>query len=712
MQEKWNMELAGEEIVFETGKYAKQANGATLVRYGETVVLVTAAMSEPREGIDYLPLMVNYEERVYSIGKIPGSISRREGRPRDSATHNARLIDRPLRPLFPQEMRHDIQVIATILSVDHDNEPDVAALNGASLALSISDIPFSGPVGGVKVGLVDGELLINPDEEQRADSRLNLTVAGTEDAVLMVEAEANEVKEEVMLDAIEKAHEEIKKIVAFQTKVMAEVGLEKYEFSPDTVGADLEERVRNYFTNDIRQAVQIQEKLARNEELDELKEKAREYFVEGEDYSELNRDETRKKKKQIQKDVKKIFEKILKEEIRRLITEQGTRPDGREPEDIRPIWCEVGMLPRVHGSGVFTRGQTQAMSVVTLGASSDEKILFGLGEDEKKRYMHHYNFPPFSVGETNPLRSPGRREIGHGILGEKALKPMIPDRDEFPYTIRVVSEVLESNGSSSQASICGSSLALMDAGVPIKKPVAGIAMGLIKEDDEVAILADIQGMEDHYGDMDFKVAGTKDGITALQMDIKIKGISREIMARALNKARKGRLYIMERMLEVISEPREELSPHAPSMITMNIKPEKIRLVIGPGGKMINEIIEKTGVQIDIEDDGSVYILAEDQDSGENARQMIDNLTKEAEVGEIYTGTVKNIMDFGAFVEILPGKEGLVHVSEISNEYVKNVEDELSVGDEIKVKLTEIDEQDRLNLSRKEALKELGESDKE
>ena len=712
MQEKWNMELAGEEIIFESGKYAKQANGSTLVTFGETVVLVTATMSEPREGINYLPLMVNYEERVYSIGKIPGSISRREGRPRDSATHNARLIDRPLRPLFPQEMRHDIQVICTILSVDHDHEPDIAALNGASLALSISDIPFSGPVGGVKVGLVEEELVINPDEEQRENSRLNLTVAGTEDAVLMVEAEANEVTEEVMLDAIEKAHEEIKNIVAFQENIVDKVDPDKYEFSPETVEQDLETRVREYITEDISQTVQIQEKLARREALDELKEKAANYFVENEDYSDLERDEVRERKNKLRQDVDNIFDDVLKEEIRSLITEQGKRPDGREPDEIRPIWCEVGVLPRVHGSGVFTRGQTQAMSVVTLGASSDEKILFGLGEDEKKRYMHHYNFPPYSVGETNPLRSPGRREIGHGILGEKALKPMIPEREEFPYTIRVVSEVLESNGSSSQASICGSSLALMDAGVPIKKPVAGIAMGLIKEGDQVAILADIQGMEDHYGDMDFKVAGTRDGITALQMDIKIEGISREIMARALKKARQGRLHIMDNMLDVISEPRPELSPHAPSMITMKIKPEKIRLVIGPGGKMINEIIEKTGVQIDIEDDGAVYILAEDQESGEEARQMVDNLTKDAEVGEIYTGTVKNIMDFGAFVEILPGKEGLVHVSEISDKYVKEVEDELSVGDEIKVKLTEIDDQDRLNLSRKEALKELGGTDKE
>ncbi|MFW5985217.1 MAG: polyribonucleotide nucleotidyltransferase [Halanaerobiaceae bacterium] len=697
MDKKWDMQLAESNFSIETGKYAKQANGSVLVRFGDTVVLVTATMSEPREGINYLPLMVNYEERIYSIGKIPGSINRREGRPRDSATHNARLIDRPLRPLFPQEMRHDIQVIATILSVDHDNEPDIAALNGASMALSISDIPFAGPVGGVKVGYVDEELIINPDEEQRENSLLDLTVAGTEDAVLMVEAEANEVQEEVMLDAIEMAHQEIKKIVAFQNDIAEEVGKEKFEFTPETPEQDLKEEVRDFATAEMRKAIQTEEKGARNEAIDEVKEQTKEHFVD--QVAEDKKDEREEK-------VAKILEDILKEEVRSLITEEGVRPDGRGPEDIRDIWCEVGVLPLTHGSGVFTRGQTQALSVVTLGASSDEKTLFGLGEDEKKRYMHHYNFPPYSVGETNPLRSPGRREIGHGILGERALKPMIPEREEFPYTIRVVSEVLESNGSSSQASICGSTLALMDAGVPIKKPVAGIAMGLMKEGDNVAILADIQGMEDHYGDMDFKVAGTKEGITALQMDMKIGGISKDILRKALNKAREGRLHIMDKMLDVISEPRAELSPNAPAMITMKIDPEKIRLVIGPGGKVINEIIEETGVQIDIEDDGAVYILAEDQESGQEAKKMVENLTEDVEVGKIYDGVVKNIMDFGAFVEILPGKEGLVHVSEISDEYVKEVSDELSVGDEIKVKLTEIDDQDRLNLSRKQALKEL------
>lgn len=706
MVDKWDMQLGERNLSFETGKYAKQANGSVLVRYEDTVVLVTATMSEPRAGIDYLPLMVNYEERIYSIGKIPGSINRREGRPRDSATHNARLIDRPLRPLFPQEMRHDIQVIATILSVNHDHEPDIAALNGASAALSISDIPFEGPIGGVKIGMLEGgDLIINPDEKQREESSLDLTVAGTEDAVLMVEASGDEVPEEIILEGIEKAHREIKKIAAFQKDMVKEVGKEKFEFTPEPIPEDLEKQVRDFAAEDFRKAIQIEKKLARSEAVDRVKEETKEHFLQ-----EIP-EEKEKKREELSDRISKILDKIEKEEVRSLIIEQGIRPDGRKPEEIRPIWCEVQTLPRAHGSAVFTRGETQAMSVVTLGASSDEKTLFGLGEDRTKRYMHHYNFPPYSVGETNPLHSPGRREIGHGLLGESALRPMIPDTEEFPYTVRVVSEILESNGSSSQASICGSSLALMDAGVPIKKPVSGIAMGLIKEDDRVAVLSDIQGMEDHHGDMDFKVAGTRDGITALQMDIKIGGISKEIMSRALEKARAGRLHIMDKMQEVIPEPRAELSPNAPSMITMKIDPEKIRLVIGPGGKVINNIIDETGVEIDIEDDGTVYILADDQESGEEARKMVENLTKEAVVGEIYEGTVKNIMDFGAFVEILPGKEGLVHVSEISDDYVKEVSDVLSEGDKIQVKLTEIDDQNRLNLSRKEALKELEKEDK-
>lgn len=699
MYKNWSFELAGRQFSFETGKYAKQANGSVLARYGDTVVLVTATMSEPREGIDFFPLMVNYEERVYAIGKIPGSITRREGRPRDVATLAARLIDRPLRPLFPKGFRHDVQIVATILSVDNDHEPDILAMNGASAALTLSDIPFSGPIGGVKVGLVDDELVINPDEEQREKSILDLTVAGTKDAVLMVEAGANEVSEEIMLDAIELAHEEIKKIVEFQERLREEAGKEKIEFKVDEIDPELEKEVRDYITEDLEKALKTFDKLERNSKIDQVKDEALNYFAEK--YGSENDQEQNKLKI-----ISNLLDQITKELVRKMVLDEGIRPDGRKPDEIRPIWCEVGVLPRVHGSGVFTRGQTQAMSVVTLGATSDEQILFGLGEEETKRYMHHYNFPPYSVGETSPLRSPGRREIGHGALGERALRPMIPPQEEFPYTIRVVSEVLESNGSTSQASICGSTLALMDAGVPIKEPVAGIAMGLMKEGDKVAILSDIQGLEDFNGDMDFKVAGTKNGITALQMDIKIHGISKDILTKALEQARKGRLYILDKMLEVIDKPREELSPYAPSMITMKVDPEKIRYVIGPGGKMINKIIDETGVRIDIDDDGSVFILADDQENGEKARKMIENLTRDVVVGEIYEGTVKKIMNFGAFVEFLPGQEGLVHISQLADHHVKKVEDEVSVGDKIPVKVTEIDNQGRINLSRKEALKEL------
>ncbi|MFW5998389.1 MAG: polyribonucleotide nucleotidyltransferase [Halanaerobiaceae bacterium] len=696
MNQQWNLNLADKDLSIETGKYAKQANGAVMARYGDTAVLVTATMSEPREGIDYFPLMVNYEERVYAIGKIPGSINRREGRPRDVATLAARVIDRPLRPLFPEGFRHDVQVIATVMSVDDDCEPDILAMNGASAALTLSDIPFDGPIGGVKVGLIEGDYVINPGEEQRENSKLDLTVAGTEDAVLMVEAGAEEVKEENMIEAIEIAHREIKEIVKFQKSMQKDAGKEKFEFVPEKISESFEKKVRNYVISEVEETIKIGDKEERENKMDEIKEEAQEHFTKG--IEEENKEEKKN-------EISNIIDDIIKKEFRRMVTENKIRPGGRNPEDIRSIWCEVGIFPKTHGSGVFTRGQTQAMSVATLGASSDEKTLFGLGEEEKKRYMHHYNFPPFSVGETNPLRSPGRREIGHGFLGERALKPMIPDREEFPYTIRVVSEVLESNGSSSQASICGSTLALMDAGVPIKKPVAGIAMGLIKEDDEITILSDILGMEDHYGDMDFKVAGTETGITALQMDIKIQGISKEVLTRALKRAREGRLYILDKMTDVIAEPREELSPQAPYMITMKINPEKIRHVIGPGGKMINKIIDETGVKIDIEDNGEVYILAEDKENGEEAKKMIENLTREVVVGEIYEGTVKRVVDFGAFVEILPGKEGLVHISQIADYHVKEVGDVLSVGDSVPVKVTEIDDKGRINLSRKKALKE-------
>ncbi len=700
MEQVWKFDLSGKKMSFETGKLAKQANGSVVVKYGDSVVLVTATMSEPREGIDYFPLMVNYEERVYAIGKIPGSITRREGRPRDNATLTARLIDRSLRPLFPKGFRLDVQVIATVLSVDNDCEPDILALNAASVALSISDIPFDGPIAGVKVGLVDDELIINPDEEQREKSKLDLIVAGTEEAVLMVEAGAEEVSEEIMLDAIDLAHKEIIKIVQEQKKMVKDIGKEKYKFEPEIISEELEKEVREYIIDDLNKALQTFEKQERNNKVDETKDKTIEYF------KEYLSDDPKVEKKI--KQIKNLIDIISKELVRKLITEKGIRPDNRKTDEIRPVSSEVSVLPRTHGSGIFTRGQTQALSVATLGASSDEQILFGLGEEEKKRYMHHYNFPPYSVGETRPIRSPGRREIGHGALGERALRAVIPEQSDFPYTIRVVSEVLESNGSSSQASICGSTLALMDAGVPIKEPVAGIAMGLIKQGDKITILSDIQGIEDFYGDMDFKVAGTENGITALQMDMKIKGISIEIMRKALKQAKEGRLYILNKMLEVIDKPREELSPYAPLMITLTIDPEKIRFVIGPGGKTINKIIEETDAKIDIDDDGTVFILAEDKEKGNKAKKMIEDLTKDVEVGELYEGTVKKILNFGAFVEFLPGKEGLIHISKIADYHVKEVSDELSVGDIVPVKVIEIDDQNRINLSRKDALKELEE----
>ncbi|MGM0444967.1 MAG: polyribonucleotide nucleotidyltransferase [Bacillota bacterium] len=695
MTYNWKTDFAGTEIEFETGKLAKQANGAVTVKYGDSKVLVTATMSGPREGMNYFPLMVNYEERIYSIGKIPGSVNRREGRPRDFATLSARLIDRPLRPLFPDGMRHDVQVIATILSVDGDHEPDIIAMNGASAALTLSDIPFDGPIGGVKVGLVDDELVINPNEEQRENSKLDLTVAGTEDAVLMVEAGADEVSEDIMLEAIDKAHQEIKKIVEAQKEMRKEAGKEKQVIDlVNDVDNDIENLVRNYASEKLKEAIDTVDKLKRQELIDQLKEETFEYL-------EGQLDDFEDRQNEYKKMLGTVFDTLTKEKVREMILKEKKRPDGREYDEIRPIWGEVSALPRTHGSAVFTRGETQVLSVVTLGASSDEKTMFGLGEDQTKRFMHHYNFPPYSVGETNFLRSPGRREIGHGHLGERALKPMIPTKEEFPYTIRIVSEVLESNGSSSQASICGSSMALMDAGVNIKNPVSGIAMGLIKEGEDYAILSDIQGMEDHYGDMDFKVAGTPNGITALQMDIKVTGLSQELLKKALNKAKKGRLHILDKMLEVIDGPRENLSEYAPLIMTMNINPDKIRFVIGPGGKMINKIIDETDASIDIEDDGTIFIMADTQEKGLRAKEMIEDLTREVEVGEVYKGKVVKIMNFGAFVEILPGKEGLVHISKIADRHIDEVTDVLSEGDEIKVKVIKIDDKDRINLSMKD-----------
>lgn len=686
----FRMELAGRELVVETGKMAQQANGAALVRYGDTAVLVTATASDkPREGIDFFPLSVDYEERLYSVGKIPGGFIKREGKPTEKAILTARLIDRPIRPLFPKGFRNDVQVIATVLSVDQNNPPDVTAMIGSSVALSISDIPFLGPTGSVIVGLVDGEFVINPNIEQQERSEMHLVVSGTRDAIMMVEAGANQVPEDVMLEAIMFGHEYIKKIVDFIDGIVAKAGKEKMEVPLYEIDPELEKEVREYATQKLIDAILNPDKQERNKQIDLVKEETKEYFIEKYPEKDMEVDD--------------ILYTITKEEVRRLILEEGKRPDDRKVDEIRPIACEIGVFKRTHGSALFTRGQTQVLTVATLGAMGDVQILDDLGLEEFKRYMHHYNFPPFSVGETRFLRGPGRREIGHGALAERALEPVIPTEEEFPYTIRLVSEVLSSNGSTSQASVCGSTLALMDAGVPIKAPVAGIAMGLIKEGDKVAVLSDIQGIEDFLGDMDFKVAGTEKGITAIQMDIKIPGIDRDILEKALEQARRGRLFILQKMMEAISEPRKEISPYAPKIIRTVVDPEKIRDIIGPGGKTINKIINQTGVKIDIEDDGRLFIAAPDRESGEKALKIIETITKDIEVGEVYLGKVLRITDFGAFVEIVPGKEGMIHISKLAHERVRKVEDVLKVGDEVLVKVVDVDSQGRINLSRKDLL---------
>ncbi|GAB6137605.1 polyribonucleotide nucleotidyltransferase [Halanaerobaculum tunisiense] len=698
MANEWSMELGGANLTIETGDLAQQANGSVLVRYGDTVVLVTATMSDPRPGINYFPLMVNYEERLYAAGKIPGGFIKREGKPSDAATLTARLIDRPLRPLFPTGFRHDVQVIATVLSVDSDNAPDIAAMIGASAALSISDIPFDGPIAGVKVGLIEGEYIINPSIEQMKESELDLTVAGTEEAVMMVEAGANEVPEEEIIEAIDFGHQSVQEIVRLEQEMVAQIGKEKADVDLEIVDRpEIATEVREYVGDSMKEALQTKDKATRDQQVDQVKEETTNHFVDKYDEAE--------DLEEIKQAVSETLDQISKEAIRNLVMEEGTRIDGRDLDEVRSIWSDVDLLPRAHGSGVFTRGQTQALTVATLGAVGDEQVLDGLEEKESKRYMHHYNFPPYSVGETNPLRSPGRREIGHGTLGERALRPMIPNSDEFPYTLRLVSEVLSSNGSTSQASICGSTLALMDAGVPIKAPVAGIAMGLIKRDDEIAILSDIQGIEDHNGDMDFKVAGTKEGITALQLDIKIEGISTDILEQGLQQAREGRLHILDKMLETIDQPRQEKSEHAPAIMTLEIDEDKIKDVIGKGGKTIKGIIDETGVDIDIEDDGTIYISAADQTSGQEAKQIIEELTKEIEVGDYHMGQVKRTTDFGAFVEVAPGKEGLLHISELADRHVKDVENIVEKGDELLVKVIDIDDRDRISLSRKQALSE-------
>jgi polyribonucleotide nucleotidyltransferase len=689
----FSIDWAGRPLTVEIGQLAKQANGAALVRYGDTVVLCTATASKEAKNVDFFPLTVNYEERLYAVGKIPGGFIKREGRPSEKAILASRLIDRPIRPLFAEGFRNEVQVVSMVMSVDQNCSSEIAAMFGSSLALCISDIPFEGPIAGVIVGRVDGQFVINPTIEQMEKSDIHLVVAGTKDAINMVEAGADEVPEEVMLEAIMFGHEEIKRLIAFQEEITSKVGKEKMEVQLYEIDEELEKAIREMAEEDIHRAVQVPEKLAREDAINEVISSI------VAKYEEQEADEDTLKQ------VKEILHKLVKEEVRRLITVEKIRPDGRKVDEIRPLSSEVGLLPRTHGSGLFTRGQTQALTICTLGALGDVQILDGLGIEETKRFMHHYNFPPFSVGETGPMRGPGRREIGHGALGERALEPVIPSEKEFPYTIRLVSEVLESNGSTSQASICASTLAMMDAGVPIKAPVAGIAMGLVKSGDNYTILTDIQGMEDHLGDMDFKVAGTAKGVTALQMDIKIAGLSREILEEALQQAKKGRMQILEHMMQTISEPRKNLSKYAPKILTMVINPEKIREVIGPSGKQINKIIEETGVKIDIEQDGTIFISSVNEEMNHKAKKIIEDIVREVEVGQIYLGKVKRIEKFGAFVELFNGKDGLVHISELAEERIGKVEDVVSLGDEILVKVMEIDKQGRINLSRKAVLRD-------
>lgn len=686
----FSTELGGRPLTIETGKIAKQANGSVLIRYGETAVVVAVTGTDtPREGVDFFPLTVDFEEKMYAVGKIPGGFLRREGRPPETAILTSRLIDRPIRPMFPDGYHNDVQIVATAVSVDPDNAPDIPAMIGASCALSISDIPFEGPIAGVRVGRVDGKFIINPTLEQAAVSEMNVAVAGTKEAILMVEVGAKEVSEQVMLDAILFGHEEIKKLVAFQEQIQAEVGKPKMEFTPYVPPEALSKEIMEYGEPKIHDALMDPDKLHRDKMVSETKEAILEHFVELYPESEI--------------DIAHIVQKLVKKVFRHIITHDKIRPDGRALDEVRPISCEVGLLARPHGCSLFTRGQTQVLNCLALAPLREAQTLDGLGTELTKRYIHHYNFPPYSVGETRPLRSPGRREIGHGALAERALLPVIPSEEEFPYTIRLVSEVLESNGSSSMASTCASTLSLMDAGVPIKAPVSGVAMGLVKEGDDITILTDIQGLEDANGDMDFKVAGTEKGITAIQMDIKIDGINRQIFEQALEQARKGRAYILGKMLECIPAPRPSLKEHAPKITTLKINPDKIKDVIGPGGKVIKKITEESGAKIDIEEDGTVYVAAADQASANKAIEAINAITAEPEIGKIYTGKVTRLMNFGAFVEFMPGREGLVHISQLAKERVEKVEDVVNVGDEIVVKLVEIDAKGRMNLSRKAAL---------
>ncbi|MDD6924062.1 MAG: polyribonucleotide nucleotidyltransferase [Veillonellaceae bacterium] len=686
----FEMEVGGRKLIIENGKMAKQANGAVLVRYGDTVVLVTATASkEPRNGVDFFPLTVDYEEKMYAAGKIPGGFIKREGRPSNDAILCARLVDRPIRPLFPKGFRNDVEVVATVMSVEPDNAPEIAAMIGASCALGVSDIPFNGPIAGVRVGCVDGEFVINPTVDQREVSTLNLTVAGSHDAVMMVEAGANELPEDVVLDAILFGHKEIQRIVEFENDVIASCGKQKNDYPLFLPPADLEAAVRDYAYDKLDKAVRDEDKLRRDGHIAEISADTLTHFLE-EDPDNAD----------MAKDIAAIVHDLTKEIVRHMITHEKIRPDGRATDEVRPVSCEVGLLPRTHGSGLFTRGQTQILSVVTLGSIGDEQIIDGLGPEEKKHYLHQYNFPGYSVGEAKPVRGPGRREIGHGALAERALQAVVPSVDDFPYTIRVVSEVLESNGSSSMGSVCGSTLALMDAGIPIKRPVSGVAMGLVKDGDKYTILTDIQGMEDALGDMDFKVAGTPKGVTAIQMDIKIAGITREILAAALEQAKRGRAFILSKMLDTISIPRPELSKYAPRVTVIQIDTEKIRDVIGTGGKNIRKIVEESGAEIDIHEDGNIFISAIGAESAQKAQQMIENLVHDVQVGEIYDGTVTRILKFGAFIELLPGKEGLCHISQLANDRVEKVEDVVNIGDKLKVKVTDIDNRGRINVSHK------------
>ena len=692
MKKTFQTTIAGRDFTVEIGEVAQLASGAALVRYGDTTVLATATASDkPRDGVDFFPLSVDYEEKMYAVGKIPGGFLKREGKPSEKAILTSRVIDRPIRPLFPKDYRNDVGIVTTVLSTDIDNSPEVVAMNGASIAISISQMPFAGPIGAVQIGMIDGEFIVNPNTEQRAKSDMSLTVAGTKEKVVMIEAGANEVAEDVMFDAIVFAHGEIKKICEFIDTIVAEVGKPKAPYTAHEVDHDFFDPIYDYAYDKICAAIDTDDKRIRDERMKALTDEMIEHF--GEEFFE-GRDA----------ELDEVYYKIQKEIVRKWLYEDHKRVDGRQIDEIRPLSSRVGVIPRVHGSGLFSRGQTQVLTIATLGAVSEAQMLDGLDEHTEKRYMHQYNFPSYSVGETKPSRGPGRREIGHGALAERALLPVIPSAEDFPYAIRLVSEVLSSNGSTSQGSVCGSTLALMDAGVPIKAPVAGISCGLITHGDDFLTMVDIQGVEDFYGDMDFKVAGTHKGITAIQMDIKVDGLTYDIIKSALTKTRDARYYILDEvMLKAIPAPREHLSEFAPKIITMKVPVDKIKDVIGTGGKVIQKIIADTGVKIDIEDDGSVFILTNDEEAAAKAKATIEGIVAEPEIGKIYLGTVKRIMDFGAFVEFMPGREGLVHISKLDTKRVEKVTDVVHEGDEIMVKLVEIDRQGRMNLSRKDAL---------